>query len=92
MIIFLSAKNILFLQAITLSESLENIVKNFSIAIIESCLGAIVLHGVLYLYDNRGITILGKKNGIQKIPLGISYIFQLGVQLVKRFVFSFCHV
>lgn len=89
MIIKLTAEYVLFLKTVTFTKSLNNVSKDFGIAIVLCSIGAVLLYRIFYLYDNRRITVLREKNGIPQFATLVFNIFDLGVEVIKWLIFSF---
>ena len=88
MVIELLAEDILLLERIALAQSLDDIVQHIRKVHVLFRIGTVLLDGVLYLDDNRTVTLFREKHRVQQVPIVILDVLQLSKQTVQRFFLS----
>ena len=78
MVIILLAEDVLFLECISFTERLNDIVKYVCVRKIQISIRTILLHGVLYLNDYGAVPLCGKQYRVKVLPLLVLHILQLG--------------
>ena len=68
MVIGLSAEDVLLLQGIAFTKGLEDMIQHVHKGIVLVCIGAVLLHGVLYLEDRTAVACLAIQHGIYYFP------------------------
>ena len=86
MMVELLAEDVLFLERITLAQSLDNIVQYIGKFHVLLCIRTVLLHRILYTYDDGTVTLIREENGIQQVPVVILDVLQLSKQPVERFL------
>ena len=85
MVVVLLAENVLFLQCISLSKRLDDVIQHVLVSEILVGVRAILLHRVLHLDNHGAVPLLREQHGIEVFPFFIFHVLQLREQPVHVF-------